>query len=65
MVAGGVATALAVCLQLGGKIFTVFNKDLSTTAATALAITGPLLFALFVLAIANRIKLNRMEDADS
>lgn len=65
MIAGSVAGATAVSVTLLSSIYSVFREELGTTGAIIIATMGLVLFALLVLSITNRVKLNQMKRGDS
>lgn len=64
LVAGTVAGTLAVSLALLSALYSLFSPDMSSAEAIALGVMGLTLFALLILALDNRIKLNQIEDTE-
>lgn len=64
-IAGSVAGALAVSVTLLGGIYRVFLNPLEATGAIIISAMVLILFALLVLSIDNRIRINQMKGGDN
>lgn len=60
-IAATIGGAVAVVLTVMSGLYTVFSDDLSSLGAMVIAAMGLILFALLVLAIDNRLRINEME----
>lgn len=65
VIAGSVAGALAVSVTLIGRLYGVFLDSLGTVGAIVISLMALGLYALLVLSIANRIKINELKRGDN
>ena len=64
MISGSVAGALAVSVTLIGRVYGVFLDSIGATGAIVVSTMALALFALLVLSIDNRIKINQMNGGE-
>lgn len=65
VISGSVAGALTVSLTLLGGVYRVFLNHLEATGAIIISAMVLILFALLVLSIDNRIRINQMKQGEN
>ena len=63
-IAGSIAGALAISVTLLGRMYDVFLESIGPTGAIVLSTMALSLYALLVLSIDNRIKINQIRGGD-
>jgi len=64
VVAGAVAGALAISVTLLGRVYGVFLKSIGATGAIVISTMALALYALLVLSIDNRVRINQMQGGE-
>lgn len=64
VIAGSVAGALAISVTLLGRVYSVFLDSIGATGAIIISTIALALYALLVLSIDNRIRINQMRRGD-
>lgn len=64
VIAGSVAGALAISVTLLGRVYGVFLDSIGANGAIVISTMALALYALLVLSIDNRIKVNQMRRGD-
>lgn len=64
VIAGSIAGALAISVTLLGSVYGVFRESIGTVGAIVVSTIALALYALLVLSIDNRIKINQMKRGD-
>ncbi|MCG1001899.1 MULTISPECIES: hypothetical protein [Halobacterium] len=64
VIAGAIAGALAISITLLGRVYGVFLDSIGATGAIVLSTMALTLYALLVLSIDNRIRINQMKRGD-
>lgn len=64
IIAGAIAGAIGVSITILGGTYRVFSESLETTGAIIVSVMSLILFALLVLSIDNRIRINQVKRGD-
>jgi Na+(H+)/acetate symporter ActP len=63
-IAGAIAGAVMVSVTLIGRVYGVFSDRIGAEGAIVISVMGLVLYALLVLAVDNRIKINQTRRGD-